>query len=147
MPEKECCSIRRDFQEPPYADPHVRWGGSPEGNPPGDQIKRADAHLFPVAVGGAFVLGIVHETLSTWFTVWMRDARAFGLGRGGRTNVAKSSEMTASNAGIPRCGFLFLTCATLLRFANTFNVTLSGAPPMIQEVEQRRSRRVRSSKS
>ena len=26
--EKECCSIRKDCQEPPYADPHVRWCGS-----------------------------------------------------------------------------------------------------------------------
>jgi len=25
--EKECCSIRKDCQEPPYADPHVRWCG------------------------------------------------------------------------------------------------------------------------
>ena len=36
--EKECCSIRKDCQEPPYADPHVRWCGSREGNPPGDPI-------------------------------------------------------------------------------------------------------------
>lgn len=33
--EKECCSIRQDCQEPPYADPHVRWCGSPEGKPSG----------------------------------------------------------------------------------------------------------------
>jgi hypothetical protein len=27
--EKECCSIRKDCQEPPYADPHVRWCVAP----------------------------------------------------------------------------------------------------------------------
>ena len=26
--EKECCFVRQDCQEPPYADPHVRWCGS-----------------------------------------------------------------------------------------------------------------------
>ena len=26
--ETECCSIRKDCQEPPDADPHVRWCGS-----------------------------------------------------------------------------------------------------------------------
>ena len=26
--EKECCLVRKDCQEPPYADPHVRWCGS-----------------------------------------------------------------------------------------------------------------------
>ena len=33
MAEKECCSIRKDCQEPPCADPHVRWCGSREGKP------------------------------------------------------------------------------------------------------------------
>jgi hypothetical protein len=33
--EKECCSIRKDCQEPPDADPHVRWGGSREEQPSG----------------------------------------------------------------------------------------------------------------
>jgi hypothetical protein len=38
---KSDCSIRQDCQEPPYADPHVRWCGSREGqNPPGDPIGR-----------------------------------------------------------------------------------------------------------
>jgi len=32
--EKECCSIRKDCQEPPDADLHVRWCGGREGNPP-----------------------------------------------------------------------------------------------------------------
>ena len=35
MAEKECCPVRKDCQEPPYADPHVRWCGSPEGQPSG----------------------------------------------------------------------------------------------------------------
>jgi len=29
----ECCPLRKDCQEPPYADSHVRWCGSPEGQP------------------------------------------------------------------------------------------------------------------
>ena len=32
---KSGCSIRQDCQEPPDADPHVRWCGSPEGKPSG----------------------------------------------------------------------------------------------------------------
>src|SRR5262249_38677907 len=36
--EKECCSILRDCQEPPDADPHVRWRGGREVNPPGYPI-------------------------------------------------------------------------------------------------------------
>src|SRR6266404_7956393 len=36
---KSAASFRKDCQEPPYADPHVRWCGSREGqNPPGDPI-------------------------------------------------------------------------------------------------------------
>ena len=35
MAEKECCPVRKDCQEPPYADPHVRWCGSLEGQPSG----------------------------------------------------------------------------------------------------------------
>jgi hypothetical protein len=37
--EKECCSILRDCQEPPDADPHVRWCGGREVNPPGYPIR------------------------------------------------------------------------------------------------------------
>src|SRR5438093_9209407 len=37
---KSAASFRKDCQEPPYADPHVRWCGSRGGNPPGDPIKR-----------------------------------------------------------------------------------------------------------
>ena len=32
---KSGCCVRKDCQEPPYADPHVRWCGSPEGQPSG----------------------------------------------------------------------------------------------------------------
>ena len=32
---KSAASFRKDCQEPPYADPHVRWCGSPEGKPSG----------------------------------------------------------------------------------------------------------------
>jgi hypothetical protein len=38
--EKECCTILRDCQEPPDADPHVRWCGGREVNPPGYPIRR-----------------------------------------------------------------------------------------------------------
>ena len=38
--EKECCSVPRDCQEPPDADPHVRWCGGREVNPPGYPIGR-----------------------------------------------------------------------------------------------------------
>jgi hypothetical protein len=31
---RECCFILRDCQEPPDADPHVRWCGGREVNPP-----------------------------------------------------------------------------------------------------------------
>jgi hypothetical protein len=36
---RECCFILRDCQEPPDADPHVRWCGGREGNPPGYPIE------------------------------------------------------------------------------------------------------------
>jgi len=32
---KSAALFRKDCQEPPYADPHVRWCGSPEGKPSG----------------------------------------------------------------------------------------------------------------
>jgi hypothetical protein len=32
--EQECCVLLRDCQEPPDADPHVRWCGGREVNPP-----------------------------------------------------------------------------------------------------------------
>ena len=31
--EKQCCPVSKDCQEPPYADPHVRWCGSREWQP------------------------------------------------------------------------------------------------------------------
>ena len=41
--EKECCAIREDCQEPPdadpHVDPHVRWCGGREVNPPGYPIR------------------------------------------------------------------------------------------------------------
>ena len=46
--EKECCFIRRDCQEPPDADPHVRWCGRREGQP----SRRPDS---PVLVANAFL--------------------------------------------------------------------------------------------
>lgn len=36
--EKECCSVRKDCQEPPYADPHVRWCGRRGEQSPRDPI-------------------------------------------------------------------------------------------------------------
>jgi len=38
---RECCLILRDCQEPPDADPHVRWCGSWEGQP----SRRPDVRL------------------------------------------------------------------------------------------------------
>src|SRR5215471_1467735 len=47
--EKECCPVRKDCQEPPYADPHVRWCGSPEGQPSGRPDYAALSFLeFPI---------------------------------------------------------------------------------------------------
>jgi hypothetical protein len=37
--EKECCLIRKDCPEPPDADPHVRWCGGREVNPPAYPIR------------------------------------------------------------------------------------------------------------
>jgi len=37
---KSAASFRKDCQEPPYADPHVRWCGSREGNPPATRLGR-----------------------------------------------------------------------------------------------------------
>ena len=45
-------------------------------------VKRGDAHLFDVAAGCAFVLGMVVEKLEMLLTVWMRWARALCRGRG-----------------------------------------------------------------
>ena len=36
---RECCLILRDCQEPPDADPHVRWCGGREVNPPAYPIR------------------------------------------------------------------------------------------------------------
>lgn len=63
--------------------------------------------MFVVAVGSAFVLGTVIETLATWLTGWIRDALALALGRGGRRSVAKSRAMTAISAKTPQCVLLF----------------------------------------
>jgi len=46
------------------------------------KVKRGDAHLFDLAAGCAFVVGIVMETLETLLTVWMRRALAFCRGKG-----------------------------------------------------------------
>src|SRR6266404_2360735 len=35
---KSAASFRKDCQEPPYADPHVRWCGSREGKPSGPPV-------------------------------------------------------------------------------------------------------------
>ncbi len=40
------------------------------------RVRPADIHLFVEAEGDAFVLGIVKETLATWFTEVMREAFA-----------------------------------------------------------------------
>jgi hypothetical protein len=47
--EKECCSILRDCQEPPDADPHVRWCGSREVNPPGDPISAINLSISKIS--------------------------------------------------------------------------------------------------
>ncbi len=39
---KSAASFRKDCQEPPYADPHVRWCGSREGKPLGKPSRRPD---------------------------------------------------------------------------------------------------------
>jgi hypothetical protein len=66
-----------------------------------------EAHLAGVAVGSAFVFGMVMEALARWFTVWMRDARVLALGRGGRRSDAKSKAMNASSARTPQGVLLF----------------------------------------
>jgi hypothetical protein len=45
------------------------------------KAKRGDAHLFVLALGCAFVLGIVMKIFAMLFTAWMRQARAFAGGR------------------------------------------------------------------
>jgi len=60
-----------------------------------------------VGAGSPFVRGIVIVTLATWFTVWIRDGRAFGLCTGGRINVAISKVTPAQSAQITNGGFLF----------------------------------------
>ncbi len=42
---RECCYILRDCQEPPDADPHVRWCGGREVNPPAYPIRCHFRHL------------------------------------------------------------------------------------------------------
>ena len=39
--EKECCSILRDCQEPPDAEPHVRWCGGRKINRTGYPIRHS----------------------------------------------------------------------------------------------------------
>ena len=71
---------------------------------PARVLLSAEAHLLGATVASAFVLVI--EKLEMLLTVVMRDARALGLGRGGRTYAAKSSAMNATSARIVQCGFL-----------------------------------------
>ena len=49
---RECCLILRDCQEPPDADPHVRWCGGREVNPPAYPIRRYH---------GFFLLNLCHH--------------------------------------------------------------------------------------
>ena len=56
LAEKECCSILRDCQEPPDADPHVRWCGGREVNPPGYPIRPRNRHLESVLSSVALCL-------------------------------------------------------------------------------------------
>ena len=58
--EKECCLIRKDCQEPPDADPHVRWCGGREVNPPAYPI-RHHTH-FTVSIS---TKSLPHEHLTT----------------------------------------------------------------------------------
>ena len=60
----------------------------------GGQVKRGDTHLFDVAAGCAFVIGIVKEALEMLLTAWMRWARALGRGRG--FTIKPSPRMTTS---------------------------------------------------
>jgi hypothetical protein len=51
---KSGCSIRQDCQEPPDADPHVRWCGRRGRNPPADPIGQQElaapqGQVFPTA--------------------------------------------------------------------------------------------------
>ncbi len=64
---------------------------------------------FVMAVGSAFVLGIVMKGLAMVFTDWMRDAfvLASALSGGRRRSAAKSSAMNAISARTPECVFLF----------------------------------------
>jgi len=70
-------------------------------------LKCGEAHFFVVAVGSAFVLGMVIETLAMWFTAWMCDARALALGRGGRRSAVKRRATNAISARTPQCVLLF----------------------------------------
>src|ERR1051326_9504859 len=95
----------------------IRCGGSrtqnlatgPMRRRPNLILKRREHHFLVAGAGAGsvMVLGNVIETLATWFTADMRDARALGLASGGRTTAAKSSAMTTSSAGITHRGFLF----------------------------------------
>jgi hypothetical protein len=62
-----------------------------------------------MAVGSAFVLGIVMKGLAMVFTDWMRDAfvLASALSGGRRRSAARSSAMNAISARTPECVFLF----------------------------------------
>ena len=80
--------------------------GGVKGNAPGEPFRLGEDHFLVVPAGSVFVLGIGIETLATWFTADMRDARALGLARGGRTTAAKSSAMHASRT--PQRVFLFI---------------------------------------
>ena len=50
--EKECCLIRKDCQEPPDADPHVRWCGSRgEQSPRPPDFGSTSGHLLACFAG------------------------------------------------------------------------------------------------
>jgi hypothetical protein len=55
--ETECCTILRDCQEPPDADPHVRWCGGRGGNPPGYPILRLSSESATALTGSVEMTG------------------------------------------------------------------------------------------
>src|SRR5678815_551939 len=45
---KSAAAFRKDCQEPPYADPHVRWCGRREGNSPAAPIRTSHFLTFSI---------------------------------------------------------------------------------------------------
>ncbi len=102
------------------------------------RVKRAESHLPGAAVASAFVLVI--EKLEMLLTPEMRDARALGLERGGRTDAAKSSPMNATSTRSAQLVFFCFICGIFDIVLRRLTLGLTGAALLTPKTQTERDR-------